>query len=438
MTESCLKGGKSRLQSDPIPLGRDLVWTVMSIPSTDAVLERHAFRTNALMVAVLAFFCVGPYLLASGSSMSTVWAFLSGAGMMAGLLWRRANPRRMLLVVTAAGIVHLLAVPWPTMPLVAIPIAVYSYARWVDGHPRLVLLIGAIASVLGPLSWAPSLMGPDGTYSIVGKLALYLMFVLLCAGLVVTPYAFGRRIRDADLIKQQREAALAQRQVEALRARDHAARMAEMNTRAQIARELHDIVAHSVSVMIVQAEGGKALATKKPEAAAEVLGTIAETGREALTEMRRLVGVLRDGPGDDADWTPTPSLEDLGAMVERAGDRVRFEMYGETPLIPPVLQLTIFRVAQEGVTNFLKHAGPDATCVVSVDQAPRVITLTVEDDGLGAAAPSDGVGHGLRGMQERVAAVAGTLVARPRHDGRGFLVRATFPLAPHTDPRRIS
>ena len=177
----------------------------MSIPSTDAVLERHAFRTNALVVAVLAFFCVGPYLLTSSYSIWAVWAFLSGAGMMAGLLWRRANPQRMLLVVTAAGIVHLLAVPWPTMALVAIPIAVYSYARWVEGQPRLVLLIGAVASLLGPLSWVPSLMGPDGTYSIVGKLALYLMFVMLCAGLVVTPYAFGRRIRDANLVKHQCE-----------------------------------------------------------------------------------------------------------------------------------------------------------------------------------------------------------------------------------------
>lgn len=401
------------------------------LPGDDREVEAAAFKVNALLVAVMGAVLGLPYLAFALSS-ATIQALapvMTGELMVASLLWRRSNPRQMLIWVTAAGILHMLLVPWPTLFLVTIPLAVYSYARWVEGHPRLVLVIGVAASVLGPLSWFPSIT--NGTTDYSGEATLYVLFVMVCAGLVVTPYAFGRRVRDAALVKEQREASRAQRYAESLRSREHATRMAEMNTRAQIARELHDIVAHSVSVMIVQAEGGKALATKKPEAAAEVLGTIAETGREALTEMRRLVGVLRGGPEDQTEYAPAPTLDDLATMVERAGERVRLVVHGEDLPNAPVLQLTIFRIAQEGVTNFLKHAGPDAHCQVTLDLQPDWTTLTVEDDGAGAAASSDGAGHGLKGMAERVAAVGGTLVARPKDpEGRtpGFLVRATFPL----------
>ena len=401
-------------------------------PHPDHALEASAFRQNALLVGVAAIIIGLPYLAAAMPG-----AFLTGEMMLAGLLWRRANPRLMLLVVTLAGVLQMLVVNWPTLFLVAIPIAVYSDARWVDGQPRLVLVIGVVASVLGPLSWFPGilhLLAGAGTDN--GEMAFFTLFVLVCAGLVVTPYAFGRRLRDAAIVQEQREAADTQRYLNMMRARESAARMAEMNTRAQIARELHDIVAHSVSVMIVQAEGGKAMATKKPEAAAEVLGTIAETGRDALTEMRRLVGVLRGGPDDSPEYAPTPGLEDLQAMVERAGDRVRLVVHGDRHTAPPALQLTVFRIAQEGVTNFLKHAGPDAHCVVTLDQSPDWLTVQVEDDGRGAEASGDGQGHGLQGMAERVAAMGGSLVARPKDPGPGFLVRATFPT--RTIPSRIA
>ncbi|MGD8214106.1 sensor histidine kinase [Aestuariimicrobium sp. Y1814] len=390
--------------------------------------EESAFRLNAALVGVASLVLGVPHLAMLNLGLEGLIAYLTGQAMMFGLLWRRRNPRLMLLIVTVAGIVQMLLVSWPTGFLIAIPIAVYSYARWVEGRPRMVLVIGFAAAVLGPLTWFPnlirSLTGQGEAFS--GELTAFILFVLVCAGLVVTPYAFGRRVRDAAMVKEQRIRAQQEHYQSVMRGREHAARMAEVNTRNQIARELHDIVAHSVSVMIVQAEGGRALAAKKPEAAAEVLTTIAETGRDALTEMRRLVGVLRAGPDEQADYNPTPGVEDLPNMVERAGDRVSLEVTGQPRALSPAMELTIFRVAQEGVTNFLKHAGPEAHCVVRLHHGPHHVQVEVADDGLGAAATSDGEGHGLQGMHERVSAMGGRLSARPGEQG-GFVVRAVFP-----------
>ena len=396
--------------------------------------ELSAFRLNAVLVGLASVLIGLPYLAAGSSDATALAAYLTGQAMLIGLLWRRRNPRLMLLIVTIAGIMQMLTVPWPTLFLVAIPVAVYSYARWIEGRPRLVLVIGFAASVLGPLSWVRSLYGPytrgETPYSY--DVTSYVLFVLVCAGLVVTPYAFGRRVRDAATVQEARLNAERERYAEAIRTRAHHTRIAEMNTRAQIARELHDIVAHSVSVMIVQAEGGKAVAAKNPQAAADVLETIADTGRDALTEMRRLVGVLRGGPEQHPDYAPTPALADLSTMVDRAGERVSLTVHGEQPNLSPTLQLTLFRLAQEGVTNFLKHAGPEATCEVTLTYRIDQVVLSVVDNGLGAAASSDGAGHGLRGMHERVQAMGGRLETRPLDPG--FLVRASFPLRPTTSP----
>ena len=404
----------------------------MSFPAGPraASTEDSAFKLNAVLVAAASLLLGVPHLAMLAYGGEGLIAYLTGQTMMVSLLWRRRNPRLMLTIVTIAGIVQMLTVNWPTGFLAAIPIAVYSYARWVEGRPRMVLVIGVAAAVLGPLTWFPGLLrSMSGQYeSMTGELTAFVLFVLVCAGLVVTPYAFGRRVRDAAMVKEQRIRAEQEHYQSLARGREHAARIAEVNTRNQIARELHDIVAHSVSVMIVQAEGGRALAAKKPEAAAEVLTTIAETGRDALTEMRRLVGVLRGDPDLRADYNPTPGVDDLPSMVERAGDRVSLHLSGKPEQLSAAMELTIFRIAQEGVTNFLKHAGSEAQCIVSLISTPQQVVLTVSDNGLGAAAISDGEGHGLQGMRERVAAMGGRLTALPQPHG-GFMVRAEFPTA---------
>jgi signal transduction histidine kinase len=200
--------------------------------------------------------------------------------------------------------------------------------------------------------------------------------------------------------------------------------------RARIARELHDIVAHSLSVIVVQAEGGRALAAKRPERAAEVLGTIAETSREALEEMRRMVQLLRSGNGEPekAAYLPTPGLEDLADLVRKTSEIAQFTVFGAVPKVSRALGLSAYRIVQESLTNVLKHAGPDAVARVTVAYTAEAVEIEVSDDGRGASAGSDGLGHGLQGMRERVALHGGTFTSAPRPEG-GFTVRARLPYA---------
>lgn len=401
----------------------------MRIPLLDSLVSDQEFRSNIFLVGALGVFCAIPYLLTGLTYDPHIrYAVFTGEIMVLGLLFRRARANLMLTLVTLGGLGQLL-LGYPTFFLVTVPVAVYSYARWAASG-RVVLIIGGLTSILGPTSWGGIIRGilDEPTRTTGAVVGWWVMLVLLCLGLVVTPYAFARRVREADLNRQQQELAEQQRIAAELTEREQAARMAEMRTRNQIARELHDIVAHSLSVMIVQAEGGRAVTAKHPERAGEVLGTVADIGREALGEMRRLVGVLRGGPGEEPEYTPSPDLGDLQSMVDRAGDRVRLQIDGELPpSLSKSLQLIVYRIAQEGVTNSLKHAGDQATCLVRLQASPMLLVLDVADDGRGADAVDDGKGHGLAGMQERLATMGGTVTAGPRAGG-GFLVHAEVPL----------
>lgn len=215
--------------------------------------------------------------------------------------------------------------------------------------------------------------------------------------------------------------------------RAESARLAGLEERTRIAREMHDIVAHSLAVIVRQADGGAFVAGKDPERAAQTLQTIAETGRGALTEMRGLVGVLRDPttPG-----TPQPTLAELPALVSGLRDTgvdVHLDENGVRFPVSAATELAGYRLVQEGLTNAVKHAGPQATVVVIVDWQPAALAVEVADDGGGGAEPVPGAGAGLVGLQERVAAVGGTFTAdRIEH---GFRIRASFP-RPVTDGRR--
>lgn len=341
--------------------------------------------------------------------------------MVAPLAMRRHYPLAMLLITSFGGLLHL---GWSASPLPclgAVPLAVFSVARFVpDRTSRWAPAVGTLASVLGPISWAQRSLG-WGVNSLV-------LAILVCFGMVVTPYIMGRRLRESELAKIRHEEALAERHRIELADREQAARMAEVNARQQIARELHDIVAHSLSVMIVQAEGGRALATKKPERAVEALSTIASTGREALDEMRRIVGVLRSGD-DSPAYAPMPGFSDIPALVALTGDRVRLAVHGTPQPASPAIQLTVYRIVQEAITNMLKHAGPGACAEVTLDHRPGQVSVAIVDDGVGVPDTFDGRGNGLKGMGERVAAMGGTLTTGPE-PAAGFGVRATIPL-PH-------
>jgi signal transduction histidine kinase len=173
--------------------------------------------------------------------------------------------------------------------------------------------------------------------------------------------------------------------------------------RARIARELHDVVAHSLSVIVVQADGAAAGAEQRPGAAVAALRTIGDTGRDALAQMRRLLGVLRDERGPD--MAPQPGAAQLGALlaqVVRAGLPATLSVQGEERPLERTVDVTLYRVVQEALTNVLKHAGDVTSVEVVLRYGEDAVELAVRDDGLGSRAPGDGGGHGLAGMRERV------------------------------------
>lgn len=365
---------------------------------------------------------------------------VSSLALVLPLALRRASPMLMTAMMGLAGLGQIILLPTPTWAVIAVPIACYSVARWVDGREsRWVVVLGGAGSALGPLRWTTmspvELRTPQLAIPTLGPL------FALCLGCVLIPYLLGRRDRETMKIRRERERAAAERHAAQIARAREQAQMASTRVRNEIARELHDVVAHSLSVIIVQANGGKALARKHPEAAAQVLDTIATTGTEALTEMRRIVGVLRDGPAatESADYQPAPGLADIPAMVERSGDRVRLTTAGNPPEVSAAVGVTAYRLVQEAITNVLKHAGDQAHAVVTIIYQRSRIDIEVRDDGLGTApaGPHSGIirqpgtGYGLAGMAERVTAMGGLLTAGPARDG-GWLVRATIPTDGHT------
>lgn len=205
-------------------------------------------------------------------------------------------------------------------------------------------------------------------------------------------------------------------------------RVAEERTR--IARDLHDVVAHSVSVMVIQATAASRNLERNPAATAELLANIESTGRQTMGELRQILGVLRDPVVADAPIR-TPVLTDIEALVQSVPDLdVRLVRSGSFDDVPTGIALSAFRVVQEALTNVTRHAGPNVSVEVIVDCTPERVNVSIADDGRGASAqPSvEGSGYGLIGMSERVAAFGGQLRTGPRRDG-GWEVRAHFPLA---------
>ncbi|MEU8246520.1 histidine kinase [Nonomuraea sp. NPDC048916] len=247
---------------------------------------------------------------------------------------------------------------------------------------------------------------------------------LVAAVVLVAVWGAGRslRLRRAYLEELKQRAARLERA--------HAAdtRAARAEERSRIARELHDVVAHHVSVMTVQASAARRVLASDPELAHEALSAIEHTGRMALTEMRNIVGVLRTDAR--AELGPQPGMRDLPALVEQmreAGLETRLTIGGEPGPIPAGVDLAAYRLVQEGLTNSLRHAGAGARAVVTVRHEPHELDVRVEDDGRGGGPLPGGPGHGLVGIRERVALYGGFLSIGPRSGG-GFEVRARFPL----------
>ncbi len=217
------------------------------------------------------------------------------------------------------------------------------------------------------------------------------------------------------------------------RERDQQAALAVAAERARIAREMHDIVAHHLTVMITLSEAAIAASASSPERANDVMRSVADTGRRALGDTRRLLGVLRQRPGQDsgAALQPVPDLAQLDSLIEQvrsAGLDTTLEIRGQALDVPAGVQLTVYRLVQEALTNTLKHGGPGARASVRLRYLPGELLVDIDDDGAGVTAPAAvGVGGGLLGMRERVHAYGGDVQAGPRQPG-GWQVSARLRL----------
>jgi len=278
--------------------------------------------------------------------------------------------------------------------------ALYALAVWTSKRVFVAALVFVVVSDLWHEALSPD--GGSGVPFTVGAVAV----------MVLIRIVLGDRDRRLGLAERER---------------DVAAREAVVEERARIARELHDAIAHNVSLMVVQAGAERRVLDRGANSTKEVLQTIEQVGRGALTEMRRLVGMLRSDE-DDA-LTPQPSLAGLPRLVAQvceAGLPVELTVEGDQRELPLGIELSAYRIVQEALTNTLKHAG-DAHASVRVSYSSDQLELEIVDDGAGAPAPLAGGGHGLAGMRERVALYGGRLDAGRRAE-RGFTVRVVLPI----------
>jgi signal transduction histidine kinase len=327
---------------------------------------------------------------------------------------RRRAPLAVAAVFTAAAALNALlggglfaGEPPPFPSLLAGAVTFYSLGAHAEDRPA---LAGAALGVAG--LWTGVIATQPDVQSF-----------LFSAGLIVaTPWLAGRTVRSRSLRMALLEREQRQRE-----------RVAVGDERARIARELHDVVAHSVGVMVVHAQGARRMLDRDPERARQAMETIERTGQTALEEMRSTLGVLRR-PDADAPLAPQPGMDDLGALVEQArqsGLTVELVTEGDPAPLPAGVDRSAYRIVQEALTNTRRHAGP-VRARVAVRYGGRELELEISDDGA-PGRPRTGAprtdGHGLVGMRERVALYGGALHADHRPEG-GFVVRASLPIAP--------
>lgn len=412
-----------------------------------AFLERQPWITDALFVAI-------PLSVLTYASQDSFygrnpllpgWVELAVALTMAGVLALRRTwvvPAAMMVAGTALLMVVLL-IP-PSIQIVAVPITVYTVAKF--GSPkasRAFLGLGLAGAVLVLVPYAANVfwIGPSGAGpSPVRMLGFQEIIVAtVVAGFCATTVMVAWMLGEVGARGRRQLAEIEERNRLLIRERAHEAAAAATDERLRIARDMHDVVSHSLSVMIAQADGGRYVAVADPRSAERALETIADTGRESLVELRRMLGVLRSA--DDAvQHRPQPKATDITELVDSvraAGlpvDHRQPDWLGE---LTEGRSLAVYRVVQESLTNTLKHAGPDARSRVALTTSGTDLLIEVvdEDPSGSSAARADGAdqtpgpsarpGSGIEGMRERVSLYGGTVDAGP--EGTGFAVRARLP-----------
>ncbi|MFF2517626.1 sensor histidine kinase [Streptomyces sp. NPDC058086] len=402
----------------------------------------HPWLTDVLLVVLVAV----PPVIRPEPGWRPVWVQAGVyVALVLPLLWRRRRPVLVAALVTAAFWAQYLGQVWGQEPgRGAVALAAVVATLTVRGLRRaaaLTVVCAAVCVLLWIPAWQREYVGPGARGAWLTPLAVG----LLLAG----AWVFGEyvRARRAYLAEFERRAALVESERLAL------ARVAVAEERARIAREIHDVLAHSVSVMVVNAEGGRLMRHVDPAVVDRTLGVISATGREALGELRRLLEVLRTpdadasadpdpDPGSGPDAAPEPLSADLRRLIGRlntSGTRARLDLRGERGGLPADLTAQTYRIVQEALTNIVKHAPPDASIHVRVDTGTpgpgRLVRVRVENSaGAGAVtaaelpAPLPSSGRGLTGMRERTALYGGSVDAGPTPDG-GYRVAATLRVA---------
>ncbi|MBF0744860.1 two-component sensor histidine kinase [Micrococcus yunnanensis] len=441
------------------PLRRLDQWTRLHPVRTDVMAAAALFT----VLVALPWIALGPMVAPDPQGRQTAVSLLAGAGMVLPWAVRRVRPVASAAVVTAAAVLHLLAGPEFSLSLLMVPLTVYNLAA---NAPRSISVAGLLTGLAGGAAngvkvwlFPAQFVTPDGltVRSPAEPLAMVIM-AIGCGLMVLTAWAFGDVVRNRRLTVRALEDRAHRLEVQSRQERE----LAAADERSHIAREMHDIVAHSLQVIISQADGARYAAAAKPALAVTALETIGQTGRSALADMRQLLGVLRETgetvagvPGvtdDDArrpaadvvaspdgrgtrlppGRRPQPRLADLPALVETmrlSGLEVSLLETG-TPrrALPAGGELAGYRIVQEALTNTLRHGGPDADAFVTLAWTARGLDLQIDDDGRGAAADpaTRGSGQGLRGAAERAALFGGTLETGPRV-GAGYRVSAHLP-----------
>ncbi|GAA3801894.1 sensor histidine kinase [Streptomyces coacervatus] len=339
---------------------------------------------------------------------------------------RRRMPEKMLLLAIGLGLAQVVlnveTIPADFAMLVIVYTVAATGARWASW---LALGVGLSAAPVAQVRWWSENVGALGN---VAK-AIFL----------TVPFALAWVLGDSIRTRRAYFAQLEERAARLEKEREAQAKVAVAAERARIARELHDVVAHNVSVMVVQADGAAYVLDAAPDQAKKALETISSTGRQALAEMRRLLGVLRTGEHKEVgEYVPQPDVDQIDELIEQcrtSGLPVDFKVEGTPRPLPSGVELTAYRIVQEALTNTRKHGGPNAGASVRLVYFDDGLGLLVEDDGKGAPhelyeeGGADGQGHGLIGMRERIGMVGGTLDAGPRPGG-GFRISALLPLKP--------
>ncbi|MFD7103026.1 sensor histidine kinase [Streptomyces celluloflavus] len=351
-----------------------------------------------------------------------------GIGLSAVVALRRKWPEWMLLLTIALGIVQLTFDIQANLGNFAILVIIYTVASGTTRWASRLALVGALV--------APTLAIWRFHIARTEQPVWGLVFFTV---LFTVPFVLAWVLGDSVRTRRAYWAQLEEKAARLEKERETQSRIAVAAERARIARELHDVVAHNVSVMVVQADGAAYVLDAAPDQARQALEAISGTGRQALAEMRRLLGVLRTGEKPEGgEYVPQPGVEQLADLIDQvrgAGLPVDFRVVGEPRSLPSSVELTAYRIVQEALTNTRKHGGPDVGATVRLCYKDADLDLLVEDDGRGAQhelyedGGADGLGHGLIGMRERVGMVGGSLDAGPRPGG-GFRISAVLPLKP--------